>query len=110
VFSNGLRGSTQRVPHSGSVVGKQMQFDGIEYHSGDCCFAGSALLLVEGCMVSGETCYLVVRAGALLDKVTPHSSRWSFDDNLCKLQLGICVTKHASLWAWHDDGSVLVLH
>ena len=110
VFSNGLRGSTQRVPHSGSVVGKQMQFDGIEYHSGDCCFAGSALLLVEGCMVSGETCYLVVRAGALLDKVTPHSSRWSFDDNLCKLQLGICVTKHASLWAWQDDGSVLVLH
>ena len=107
--SNGLRGFTQSEPQSGIVVGKHMQYDGIEYHSGDCCFVESVLLIVQGCMVSSETCYLVVRAGALLVKVTPHASRWKTNDNFCKLRVDICAPKHASSWAWQDDGNILVL-
>ena len=95
VFTNGLLGFTQSEPKSGILVGKHMQFDGVEYHSDDCCFVESVLLLVDGCMVWNETCYLVVRAGALLSEVTPHSGLWTCDDSFCKFRLGNCVTKHA---------------
>ena len=67
---------SESEPKSGILLGKHMRFDGDEYHSDDCCFVESVLLLVDGCMMWGETCYLVVRAGALLDEVTPHSSLW----------------------------------
>ena len=110
VFTNGLRGFTQIEPQSGILFGKHMQFDGVEYHAYDCCFVESVLLLIHGCMAWSDACYLVVRAGVLLDKVTPHSSRWKFGDSFSKFQLGSCVTKHATSWAWQDGGSVLALH
>ena len=110
VFTNGLRGFTQIEPKSGILFGKHMQFDGVEYPADGCCFVKPCLLLIDGCMMWSDTCYLVVRAGALLDNVTPHSSRWKFEDRFSKFRLGSCVAKHVMSWAWQDDGSLLVLH
>lgn len=110
VFTNGLRGFTRIEAQSGILFGKHMQFDGVEYHADDCCFVQSVLLLIDGCMMWRDTCYLVVRAGALQDKVTPHASVWKFEDSFSKFRLGSCVTKHPMSWAWQDDGSLLVLH
>ena len=99
VFTNGLRGFTQIEPQSGILFGKHMQFDGAEHHADDCCLVESILLFIDGCMMWSDTCYLVVRAGALLDKVTPHSSRWKFEDSFGKNRLGSCVAKHPMSWA-----------
>ena len=110
MFRNGLRGFTRIEAQSGILFGKHMQFDGVEYHADDCCFAQSALLLIDGCMMWRDTRYLVVRARALQDKVTPHASVWKFEDSFSKFRLGSCVTKHPMSWAWQDAGNLLVLH
>ena len=42
VFTNGLLGFTESEPKSGILLGKHMRFDGVEYHSDDCCFVDIA--------------------------------------------------------------------
>ena len=58
VFTNGLRGFAQIEPRSGILFDKHMQFDGVEYHADDCCFVEPVLLLIHGCMMWSDTCYL----------------------------------------------------